>query len=151
MSGYESVRSKDDEKFNLDLEGGRGERLYPGISLGENQLRWGFIRKVYGILTAQIVLTTLVSSVTVLYSPINDLLKGNSGLLIFLSLLPFILLWPLHVYHQKHPVNLIVLGLFTVSISLPVAVTCANTEGSIVLEALILTSAVVCSLTGYTF
>ena len=83
MSGYESVRSKDDEKFNLDLEGGRGERLYPGISLGENQLRWGFIRKVYGILTAQIVLTTLVSSVTVLYSPINDLLKGNSGLLIF--------------------------------------------------------------------
>ncbi|KAJ0092290.1 hypothetical protein Patl1_25487 [Pistacia atlantica] len=154
MSGYESVRSKDDEKFNLDLEGGRGGRLYPGISLGENQLRWGFIRKVYGILTAQIVLTTLVSSVTVLYSPINDLLKGNSGLLLFLSLLPFILLWPLHVYHQKHPVNLIVLGLFTVSISLPVAVTCANTEGSysrIVLEALILTSAVVCSLTGYTF
>ncbi|KAK9182466.1 hypothetical protein WN944_025611 [Citrus x changshan-huyou] len=151
MLGYESVRSKDDGKFEVDLEGGDGERLYPGLSYGENQLRWGFIRKVYGILTAQIVLTTLVSSITVLYNPINDLLKGNSSLLLFLPILLFILLWPLHVYHQKHPVNLIVLGLFTVSLSLPVAVSCANTDGRIVLEALILTSAVVCSLTGYTF
>lgn len=90
MSGYESVRTKDDEKFNVDLEGGCGDQLYPGISLGENQLRWGFIRKVYGILAAQIVLTTLVSFVTVLYSPINDLLRGSSGLIILLSLLPFI-------------------------------------------------------------
>jgi len=99
-------------------------------------------------------------------------------------------LWPLHVYHQKHPVNLIILGLFTVSLSLLVGASCANIEGrylflilfghlivrwllatscaafiimiwllsciqifsgKIVLEALILTSAVVCSLTAYTF
>ncbi|KAJ4721849.1 BI1-like protein [Melia azedarach] len=150
-SGYESVRNKGDEKFCVDLEAGDGERLYPGLSYGENQLRWGFIRKVYGILAAQIVLTTLVSAITFLYAPINDLLRSNSGLLLFLCLLPFILLWPLHVYHQKHPVNLIILGLFTVSLSLPVAVSCANTDGRIVLEALILTSAVVCALTGYTF
>ncbi|KAH7522418.1 hypothetical protein FEM48_Zijuj07G0136400 [Ziziphus jujuba var. spinosa] len=61
------------------------------------------------------------------------------------------LLWPLHVYQQKHPLNFVFLGLFTVSLSLTVGVTCANTEGSIVLEALILTSAVVASLTAYTF
>lgn len=90
MLGYEGVRSKDDGKFEVDLEGGDGDRLYPGLSYGENQLRWGFIRKVYGILTAQIVLTTLVSSITVLYTPVNDLLRGNSGLLLFLSILPFI-------------------------------------------------------------
>ncbi|XP_031249006.1 BI1-like protein [Pistacia vera] len=106
-------------------------------------------RKVYGI-DRQIVVTTLVSSVTVSTSHQRSP-QGQFRPSSFLSLLPFILLWPLHVYHQKHPVNLIVLGLFTVSISLPVAVTCANTEGRIVLEALILTSAVVCSLTGYTF
>ncbi|KAJ0113630.1 hypothetical protein Patl1_02578 [Pistacia atlantica] len=40
-----------------------------------------------------------------------------------------LVLWPLHVYHKKHTMNQIVLGLFTVSISLPVAVTCANTQG----------------------
>ncbi|POO02318.1 Bax inhibitor 1-related [Trema orientale] len=61
------------------------------------------------------------------------------------------MLWPLHVYQQKHPLNFIFLGLFTVTLSLTVGVSCANTDGRIVLEALILTSAVVSSLTGYTF
>ncbi|PKI26303.1 hypothetical protein CRG98_049008, partial [Punica granatum] len=60
------------------------ETLYPGLSHGENQLRWGFIRKVYGILAAQILLTTVVSAVTVLYAPVNELLRGSPGLLLFL-------------------------------------------------------------------
>ncbi|KAI5654211.1 hypothetical protein M9H77_31398 [Catharanthus roseus] len=132
-----------------DIE--QGNLLYPGIGYGENELRWGFIRKVYGILSAQIVLTTVVSAITVLYQPLNQLLRGNSGLLLFFCFLPFILLWPLYVYQQKHPQNFIFLGLFTASLSLTVGVTCANTEGRIVLEALILTSAVVSALTGYTF
>lgn len=146
MYGFTSVSTKE-----VDLEAGNGETLYPGLGLGENHLRWGLIRKVYGILAAQLVLTTVVSAVTVLYTPINALLTGSFGLLLFLSIFPFVLLWPLHVYHQKHPINLIILGLFTVSLSFLVGVSCANTDGKIVLEALILTSAVVCSLTGYTF
>ncbi|CAA2976523.1 BI1 [Olea europaea subsp. europaea] len=147
MNGYSDV---DDMKNNIDIEAGEG-LLYPGIGYGENQLRWGFIRKVYGILAAQILLTTAVSTVTVLYAPINDLLRGNSWILLFLLFTPFILLWPLHIYQQKHPLNFVFLGLFTASLSLTVGVTCANTEGRIVLEALILTSAVVAALTGYTF
>ncbi|KAH8499869.1 hypothetical protein Peur_041810 [Populus x canadensis] len=150
MFGYSSVRNKDAGK-EVDLEAGNGETLYPGLSLGENQLRWGLIRKVYGILAAQLILTTIVAAATVLYTPITDLLRGSFGFVMLLSIVPFILLWPLHVYHQKHPVNLIILGLFTVSLSLLVGASCANIEGKIVLEALILTSAVVCSLTGYTF
>lgn len=145
MYGFTSV-SKGDE--DLDLEQGT---LYPGLSYGENQLRWGFVRKVYGILAAQIVLTTLVSSITVLYTPVNQLLRDNSGLLLFFMILPFVLLWPLYVYQQKHPLNFIFLGLYTACLSVTVGVACANTNGRIVLEALILTSAVVASLTGYTF
>ncbi|KAF9607166.1 hypothetical protein IFM89_032388 [Coptis chinensis] len=70
-----------------DLEEGT---LYPGLSYGENELRWGFIRKVYGILSAQILLTTLVSSLTVLYTPLNNLLQGSSGLLFLFAILPLI-------------------------------------------------------------
>lgn len=136
-------------KGDFDIE--QGNLLYPGIGYGENELRWGFIRKVYGILAAQILLTTVVSAFTVLYLPLNQLLRGNSGLLIFLCFLPFVLMWPLHVYQQRHPLNFVFLGLFTASLSLTVGVTCANTEGRIVLEALILTAAVVSALTGYTF
>ncbi|KAL3626194.1 BI1-like protein [Castilleja foliolosa] len=154
MFGYTSVSNAGASSAGMkggeiDLES--GEMLYPGIGHGENQLRWGFIRKVYGILTAQILMTTAVSAATVLYTPINDLLRDNSGFLLFLVFLPFILLWPLYVYQQKHPLNFIFLGLFTASLSITVGVSCANTEGRIVLEALILTSAVVASLTAYTF
>ncbi|GLT45697.1 hypothetical protein SLA2020_195110 [Shorea laevis] len=145
MYGFKRVSTKDE----VDLEA--GQTLYPGLSHGENQLRWGFIRKVYGILAAQILLTTVVSATVVFSTPVNDLLRDNSGVLLFLCFLPFILIWPLHIYHQKHPVNLIILGLFTASLSLTVGVSCANTDGRIVLEALILTTAVVSSLTGYTF
>ncbi|XP_019155198.1 PREDICTED: BI1-like protein [Ipomoea nil] len=148
MYGFERVSSSYDGGMKGDIEEGT---LYPGIGYGENQLRWGFIRKVYGIISAQILLTTLVAGVTVLYAPLNEVLKGSSALLLFLVFLPFLLLWPLHVYQQRHPLNFIFLGLFTASLSFPVAVSCANTDGAIVLEALILTSAVVLALTGYTF
>ncbi|KAF2311046.1 hypothetical protein GH714_019282 [Hevea brasiliensis] len=141
MYGFSSLSTKDLGK-EVDLEAGNGETLYPGLSLGENQLRWGLIRKVYGILAVQLMLTTIVSAFTVLYTPVNALLGDSPGLLLLLCIVPFILLWPLHVFHQKHPVNLILLGLFTVSLSLLVGVSCANTDGKIVLEALILTSVV---------
>ncbi|XP_076952472.1 BI1-like protein isoform X3 [Bidens hawaiensis] len=149
MLEFTRINTKEDR--DGDIEQGSTATLYPGLSHGENILRWGFIRKVYGILAAQMVLTTAVSFLTVLYAPINELLRGNSALLLFLVFLPFILLWPLHVYQQKHPLNLVFLGLFTASLSLTVGVSCANTDGKIVLEALILTSAVVSSLTAYTF
>nr|XP_016472344.1 PREDICTED: BI1-like protein [Nicotiana tabacum] len=148
MYGFTSLSTENEGGIKGDIEEGT---LYPGLGYGENQLRWGFIRKVYGILAAQILLTIVVSAITVLYVPINDLLRGNSGLLLFLIFLPFVLLWPLHVYQQKHPLNFVFLGLFTASLSLTVGVSCANTDGKIVLEALILTSAVVSALTGYTF
>lgn len=150
MFEFTRISTKSDHEEEIDLEQG-STTLYPGLSHGENILRWGFIRKVYGILAAQMVLTTLVSFATVLYAPVNEMLRGNSGLLLFMVFLPFILLWPLHVYQQKHPLNFVFLGLFTASLSLTVGVTCANTDGKIVLEALILTSAVVTSLTAYTF
>ena len=89
MFGYSSVSNKDACK-EVDLEAGNGETLYPGLSSGENQLRWGLIRKVYGILAAQLVLTTIVSAATVLYTPITDLLRGSFGFVMLLSIVPFI-------------------------------------------------------------
>ncbi|GAB2210301.1 hypothetical protein Droror1_Dr00015564 [Drosera rotundifolia] len=150
MYGFERLTTPAPAKLGGDIEEGTGI-LYPGLSHGETQLRWGFIRKVYGILSAQIVLTTIVSMVTVLSAPINETLRGNSGLLLVFALMPFVLLVPLYAYQQKHPHNLIFLGLFTACLSVTVGVACANTEGKIVLEALILTSTIVSSLTAYTF
>ena len=82
MHTFTAVSTADAYKVgDIDIES--GERLYPGIGHGENLLRWGFIRKVYGILAAQILVTTAVTAATVLYTPINDLLRANSGFLLF--------------------------------------------------------------------
>ncbi|KAJ6337058.1 hypothetical protein OIU76_006846 [Salix suchowensis] len=68
-----------------------------------------------------------------------------------LILIPFITLLPMYYYHQKHPVNYILLGIFTISLAFAVGLTCAFTEGKVILESAILTSVVVVSLTMYTF
>ncbi|CAA0838912.1 Bax inhibitor-1 family protein [Striga hermonthica] len=60
-------------------------------------------------------------------------------------------LCPLYSYYQKHPVNYILLGVFTVSLAFAVGLTCSYTSGKVILEAVILTAVVVVSLTLYTF
>ncbi|CAN1232986.1 Protein LIFEGUARD 4, partial [Linum perenne] len=60
-------------------------------------------------------------------------------------------LCPLYFYHQKHPVNYILLAIFTIAIAFSVGVTCAFTSGKIILESAILTTVVVVALTLYTF
>lgn len=125
--------------------------LYPGIPSEENVFRWAFIRKVYSILLIQIFLTAVVSAGVVFYDPVAVALTSSPAILIVLCILPFIFLCPLFYYHQRHPLNLLLLGLFTVSISLTVGIICAYTEGKVILLALILTTSVVLGLTFYTF
>lgn len=136
-----------------DLEAGFGPNklLYPGIGAEENALRWGFIRKVYGILSVQLVLTTIVAGFVVMYDPIKEFFLQTPGLVLFLAFVPLIIMCPLYAYHQSHPLNLILLGLFTVTISLSVGISCSLAPKEIVLEALILTAIVVVSLTAYTY
>eukprot|EP00246_Nothoceros_aenigmaticus_P001078 TRINITY_DN1139_c0_g1_i2.p1 TRINITY_DN1139_c0_g1~~TRINITY_DN1139_c0_g1_i2.p1 ORF type:complete len:249 (-),score=11.41 TRINITY_DN1139_c0_g1_i2:611-1357(-) len=135
-----------------DIESGYAHTaLYPGISAEDNTLRWAFIRKVYGILSTQLLLTAVVGAVVALYTPIQDFFRHNPFVLLAVGLFSIIMLCPLYYYHQSHPVNLVLLGLFTVGISLTVGLTCAFESGNIVLEALLLTSVVVVSLTAYTY
>ncbi|KAJ6800657.1 BI1-like protein [Iris pallida] len=135
-----------------DVESGRSP-LYPTMQEAP-ELRWAFIRKIYTILAVQLLLTVAVAAVVVSVRPISHFFVSTGAgfaLWFFLIILPFILLLPLHRYHQKHPVNLLLLGLFTVAISFAVGLSCAFTSGKVILEAAILTTVVVVSLTMYTF
>ncbi|KAL6636764.1 hypothetical protein ACP70R_024336 [Stipagrostis hirtigluma subsp. patula] len=136
-----------------DLEAGGSAALYPGMTESPD-LRWALIRKIYVILAVQLAMTAAVAGFVVKVPAVSEFfVSSNAGiaLYIFLIVLPFIVLCPLHYYHQKHPVNLLLLGLFTVAISFAVGMTCAFTSGKVILEAAILTAVVVISLTAYTF
>lgn len=135
-----------------DVEAG-ARPLYP-MMLESPELRWGFIRKVYAIITLQLIATVAVAAVVVTVHPIAHFFASTTaGLVLYIVLIfvPFIALCPLYYYHQKHPVNYLLLGLFTVSLAFVVGLTCAFTSGKVILESVILTAVVVVSLTLYTF
>ncbi|XP_048128905.1 protein LIFEGUARD 4-like [Rhodamnia argentea] len=137
-----------------DVEEGPGVRpLYPAM-LESPQLRWAFIRKVYSILTFQLLATVAVAAVVVSVHPIAHFFAATpAGLALYIVviILPFIVLCPLYYYHQRHPVNYLLLGIFTISLAFAVGLTCAFTSGKIILESVILTAVVVVSLNLYTF
>ncbi|XP_057474990.1 protein LIFEGUARD 2-like [Actinidia eriantha] len=136
-----------------DVEWGAAEPLYP-MMLESPELRWAFIRKIYSILSIQLLLTVGVAAFVATFRPISAFFTTTgAGLAVYivLVLMPFIVLWPMYYYHQRHPVNYILLGVFTVSIAFAVGLSCAFTSQKVILEAVILTAGVVVSLTLYTF
>ncbi|THU59413.1 hypothetical protein C4D60_Mb07t01900 [Musa balbisiana] len=136
-----------------DVEAAGAPPLYP-MMLEPPQLRWAFIRKIYSILAVQMLLTVAVAAAVVSVPPVSRFFVSSGaglGLYIFLIILPFIVLCPLYYYYQQHPLNFLLLGVFTVSISFAVGLTCAFTSGKVILESAILTAVVVVSLTLYTF
>lgn len=70
-----------------------GERtLYPSM-LENPQLRWSFIRKVYSIITFQLLLTIAAASVVVFVPPVAHFFVGSThGLILYIVLIfvPFI-------------------------------------------------------------
>ncbi|XP_057780923.1 protein LIFEGUARD 2-like [Salvia miltiorrhiza] len=135
-----------------DVESGR-QPLYP-MMVESPELRWSFIRKIYSIVSIQLLLTIAVSAVVITVHPISDFFTTtNAGvvLYVFLVITPFIVLCPLYSYYRSHPLNYILLALFTVSLAFAVGLSCSYTNGKVILEAFVLTAVVVVSLTLYTF
>ncbi|KAK9945585.1 hypothetical protein M0R45_011093 [Rubus argutus] len=138
---------------NNDLEAGASPLLYP--SMTENaELRWGFIRKVYAILTAQLLLTIPVAATVYLVPPIAVFLVETwlgwalKHMIIITSL---VVLFAMFVYSKQHPLNYMLLGAFTICEALMVGLSCAFTSGKVILEAAILTAVIFLCLTLYTF
>ncbi|KAI3526706.1 hypothetical protein L1887_05968 [Cichorium endivia] len=139
--------------LKTDVESGSSEPLYP-MMLESPELRWSFIRKIYSIVAIQLLLTAGVGALVVTYHPIVTFFTTtNAGLACYLLLIiaPFITLCPLSYYYQRHPVNYLLLGIFTITLAFAVGLTCSFTSGKVILEAVILTAVVVVSLTGFTF
>ncbi|XP_047951944.1 protein LIFEGUARD 2-like [Salvia hispanica] len=135
-----------------DVESG-SQPLYP-MMLESPELRWSFIRKIYSIVSIQLLLTIAVASVVVTVHPISNFFATTTtGLVLYILLVitPFIVLCPLYSYYRSHPLNYILLAVFTVSLAFAVGLSCSYTNGKVILEAFVLTAVVVVSLTLYTF
>jgi FtsH-binding integral membrane protein len=125
--------------------------LVPGMSKTENMLRWGFIKKVYGIIACQVLLTSVVASVIYLNQPIQNFVLNSPAFQLTFAILPLVGLFPLYVYQTRHPYNLMLLAAWTACLSIGVGTACTAAAPSIVLEALVITAAIVIGLTVYAF
>ncbi|KAK7269781.1 hypothetical protein RIF29_22517 [Crotalaria pallida] len=132
---------------------GNSNGLYPYM-IESPELRWGFIRKVYTIIAMQLLFTAGFASFFMFFPPAREFAKHNPYrfFVLFGSLIvTIIILFVLSKFYNKHPVNLLLLGLYTLGMSVTVGFACVFTKEMIVAEAAFLTGVVVASLTLYTF
>lgn len=121
------------------------------VATASVHIRMDFLRKVYTILSLQIIITTAVSALFMLCNPIKIFVHESPALVLISAIGSLILLLALAVYRHQHPVNLYLLFGFTLLESLSVATAVSFYEYTIVLQAFVLTSAVFLGLTAYTF
>ncbi|XP_020290082.1 protein lifeguard 4-like [Pseudomyrmex gracilis] len=115
------------------------------------KIRMGFLRKVYGLLSIQLLMTFAIGAVFILNSSVKLYVQENSWTigLAFFSTLGILI--ALMIKRKDHPANLILLGAFTLTQAYTVGVMVSMFEVTIVLEALFITLTVVLGLTAYTF
>jgi FtsH-binding integral membrane protein len=145
----------------IDVES-PGESYNTGLAVGPSamgvhvNLRTAFIRRVYGILTLQLLLTVAVCAFCALCEPMTKAVLGYPRTFTWGSMVPSLIsLIALAIFKNKHPLNLALLGVFTVSQSLMLGVisamfTTAGLAGTL-LSAAGLTLGIFLCLTAYVF
>ncbi|PVD24078.1 hypothetical protein C0Q70_14548 [Pomacea canaliculata] len=114
-------------------------------------IRLGFLRKVYGILSAQLLTTTILASIFLLHEPAKQFVQEKPWML-FVSLIGTLgVLLALVWKRNETPINYILLGVFTLLESYAVGVIVTLYSVVSVLEAFILTLMVTSGLTLYAF
>lgn len=78
------------ERTYRDVESLEDVPLVPGIGKTENMLRWGFIKKVYGIIACQLLLTAIVAAIIYTVQPVQNFVLGSVAFQITFAVLPLI-------------------------------------------------------------
>ncbi|XP_005397510.1 PREDICTED: protein lifeguard 4 isoform X2 [Chinchilla lanigera] len=109
-----------------------------------------FLRKVYSILSLQVLLTTVTSAVFLYFESVRTFVFESPALILVFAFGALGLMVALALYRHKHPLNLYLLFGFTLLEALTVAVVVTTYDVYVVLQAFILTTAVFLGMTVYT-
>ena len=144
QSNFEKFENSEDMYNNLKEEEVRTEI--------NTQIRLGFIRKVYGILTVQLFITTIFTLISMVSSSVKIFFLEHIGILLLMFLITIIL--PIVIVccpgiMRQVPQNYIILLIFTLGKSYLVGFICAYTKPQIVFMAASMTFVMVIALTLY--
>jgi FtsH-binding integral membrane protein len=115
------------------------------------EARLQFLKKVYAILSAQVLMTTLVCGAVMSSPTLTATVKNNADFMPMLGIMSFMVLIWLHVQRRNYPTNFYLLGIFTLLQSLTIATVTTFYDSVIVIKAAVITGTVFMSLTMYTF
>eukprot|EP00940_MAST-03C_sp_MAST-3C-sp2_P001676 g1676.t1 len=169
MDPNDNVSAAYDQDGVLNAEDLESQRLIGGkkksshedvplfsAGMSPERLRLGFIRKVYAILAAQLILTCSVSYFFMYKPSVNAFVLDNTSAIMWPAFIVSIgLLIGLHCYKKKHPTNYYLLFAFTLCEAFIVGIVCAAYEragyGFLILEAASITAVIFLSLSAFTF
>ncbi|XP_072935608.1 protein lifeguard 4-like [Epargyreus clarus] len=114
------------------------------------EIRLGFIRKVYGLLTVQLLATLAIAAVFLLVKPVQAFIHSNDWMMFIAFILSMGTLFALIAKRRDHPANLYLLAAFTVIQAYTIGVVVSYYNTFVVLQALALTFTVVFALTLFT-
>ncbi|NXE23059.1 LFG4 protein, partial [Ardeotis kori] len=114
-------------------------------------IRMAFLRKVYSILSIQVLLTTVISAIFLYSTGVQAFVHERPALLLISAFGSLAVIVALILYRHQHPVNLYLLfGFCSLNDNLLLLFIVSFYDVSIVLQAFILTTAVFLGLTAYT-
>jgi len=97
------------DTFN-DLEFGGKSRLL----ITPESMRLGFIRKVYSILSVQLLMSAITAISFSFVQPIHDFVMSSPGMFTAAMILPIVFILLLFCFKNTYPINFTLLGLFTI-------------------------------------
>jgi len=127
-----------------------GEKKGETVLNSSVPVRMAFLRKVYGILSIQLAMTTLISGFIMFMPSIQMFFMRNSWLMIVNLLANVVITFPLISKRHEYPLNFQLMGAFTVLNSLSLGIIISQYDLLLVTQAFFLTSIIVVGLTMYT-
>lgn len=146
--------SSDSDRVNL-MTGDPKTSIVDDFMYGSNvatshvSIRLGFLRKVYGILSAQLAFTTLVGGI-IMYSNVGETVRNNPWIMLVNFFLTFTILICLMAKRKEYPLNFYLLAAFTFFQSFAVGTITSFYDTWTVVQAFFLTTVIVSCLTLYT-
>lgn len=113
--------------------------------------RLEFLRKVYGIVAAQLCLVAIVSAVMISLENVKMFFQNNPGFLLLIFLATMVSLLAVYVKRLEYPTNFALLAVFTFFESLTIGTLVSFFDKILVIQAIVLTAVIVLGLTMYTF
>jgi len=138
--------------YDSDAEGGLAGQM--GGGFGEKAIRRAFIRKVYGILCVQLLVTMAIITPFMYHEPLRDYVRRSSTIYwisMVITLVCIIAMACCEGVRRKFPTNIIFLGVFTAAEGFMLGSLAARFQADAVLIAVGITAGVTLGLTLFAF